>query len=302
MTEPAREPPRLEFLLGSADDVRAEAYVRLVGSASAATISGTLVGPRCVIATTLPTTIPLRALAAPGPAAARAVVTEPSYWTPDLPNLYALTAEARDAAGVVAATRRLVGLRRLGLRGRSIWLDGRRWVPRGEIAAADVFDPHEFRTHDLVAVVNEPPEDVCAAADAAGVAIVARVAGDSAGTIPTLAQHPSVVVTVVDAGEAAAAAAADGRGTMLLAVEVDGGVPPPAEVPSGIQCLVVRLDANTVPAEVWRESAPAVPLVAWRAHGQRGRTACDGLQADLAGWACAGGRRPGWDWAGYLVS
>lgn len=303
--------PALEFVLGRADDVQAEAYVRLgSGPADAlctdAQITGTLTGPRCRHATTLPTTIPLRSLAGAGRAAARALVTEPSFWTPELPNLYELVAEARTPAGVVAATRRLVGLRRLGVRGRSIWLDGRRWVPRGRASSDEPFDPARFRAEQLTALISDPTPEVCAAADAIGVPIMVRC-GDEADTqalldsVAALAQHPAAVMAVVPVQHVAAINASRSTGTMLVAVEVDAAEQPPPTLAPGIQCLVARIAPNTTPPNAWRDHAPAVPILAWREGAGEGRRACDLLQTDLAAWACAGGRTPTWDWAGYIV-
>ena len=314
-------PPTLEFVLGRADDVQAEAYVRLVGGPADAPIAdaqihdvqindvqitGTLTGPRCRHATTLPTAIPLRPLTGDGRAAARALVTEPSFWTPELPNLYELVAEARTPAGVSAATRRLVGLRRLGVRGRSMWLDGRRWVPRGRGAANASFDPARFRAEQLTALISDPTPEVCAAADGIGAPIVARLS-DEVDTqtlldrVAALAQHPAAVMAVVPRQHVAAIGASRSTGTMLVAVEVDAAEQPPATLAAGVQCLVARIAPGATPLDAWRDHAPAVPIVACREGAGEGRRACDVLQADLAAWACAGGRTPTWDWAGYIV-
>lgn len=306
MTADVGPTPRLEFVLGRADDVRAEAYVRLVGGPAGAAITGALTGPRCRLATTLPTTIPLQPLAGEGPAAARAIITEPSFWTPELPNLYELAAEARTAAGIVAATRQLVGLRRLGVRGRSIWLDGRRWVPRGRGLVGEPFDPARFHAASLVAVITDPTPEACSAADTGGVAIVANF---SAGCetpkiveqVGVLAQHPAVVIAMIPPESVAAVITARSTGTMLVAVEVDGSRPPPETLASGVDCLVARLAPGATPTDAWREHAPAVPIVAWREGAGDGRWACDLLQAQLATWACAVDGIPPWDWAGYIV-
>lgn len=306
MTPDVGPTPRLEFVLGRADDVRAEAYVRLVGGPAGAAITGALTGPRCRLATTLPTKIPLPPLAGEGPAAARAIITEPSFWTPELPNLYELTAEARTAAGIVAATRQLVGLRRLGVRGRSIWLDGRRWVPRGRGLGGEPFDPARFHAESLVAVITDPTPEACVAADTGGVAIVANF---SAGCetpkiieqVAMLAQHPAVVMAVIPARSITMVTAARSTGTMLVAVEVDAGGPPPESLMPGVDCLVARLAPCTMPTDAWRMHAPPVPIVAWREGDGDGRRACDLLQAELAAWAIAVESRPPWDWAGYIV-
>ena len=306
MTPVAEPVPRLDVVLGRADDARAEVYVCLVGGPAGATITGTLTGPRCRLATTLPTTPPLRPLAGEGRAAARAIVTEPSFWTPELPNLYEVVAEARTTAGVCVATRRLVGLRRLGVRGRSIWLDGRRWVPRGRAVSNEAFDPVWFRAEQLMAVISDPTPEVCAAADAIGVPMVAHLS-DEADTqafldrVAALAQHPAAVMAVVPRQHVAAVGASRSTGTMLVAVEADASEPPLAALEPGVQCLVARIAPGTTPLDAWRDHALAVPIVAWREGAGEGRRACDALQADLAAWACAGGLTPAWDWAGYIV-
>ncbi|MEI6240642.1 MAG: hypothetical protein WCR51_09640 [Planctomycetia bacterium] len=306
MTPADVSPPRLECVLGRADDMRAEVYVRLAGDIPRARITGALTGPRCCLATTLPTTIRLGHVPGAGRAAARAIVTEPSFWTPELPNLYELVAEATTATGVHAATRRLVGLRRLGVRGRSIWLDGHRWVPRGRSAACSGFDPSRYRAESLAAVITDPTPEACAAADAVGVAIVARFDdGHDTETIvervASLSQHPAVVMVVIPSRHVATIAACRSRGTMLVAVDVDAREPPPAAVAAGVDCLVARIARDTAPMDAWRDHAPGVPIVAWREGNGEGRRACDLLQAELAAWACGDGRAPTWDWAGYIA-
>jgi hypothetical protein len=86
----------LAILAGRADDMRAEIMVRIsdcrMGDGPLH-LTGTLVGPRRGRDMTLPTTVKLvdvtgdrSADAAAGHAFARAVFTEPAYWTPELPN------------------------------------------------------------------------------------------------------------------------------------------------------------------------------------------------------------------------
>jgi hypothetical protein len=317
---------RVALVLGPSDDLRAEVFIRvwLPQGVAAARLEGTLVGPRCRRASTLPAEARLAAIApAPGVAAAlaRTVLTEPSYWTPDLPNLYRLEARLADGDRTVATFELMVGLRRLGVRGRSFWLDGRRWVPRGVACVAETCDAEALRAACLAATVVDPPADLCAAADAIGVPIIGVLEAASgtplnprtaADRIASWALHPSVVLAVVPSavtgeGAAAIAAAARGlKGTLLIGQAVDGSEPPPSAVPEGIEYLVVRLASDVLPHDAWRIAAPALPLMAWRpgSVGQGSdRRGCDTLQADLAAWALAGGTaRPAWDWAGYVLA
>jgi hypothetical protein len=308
--------PRIEAVLGRADDMRAEVYVRLTDPpvGGGAVIQGVVSGPRCSLATTLPTLARLEQLAGGDPVA-RAILTEPSYWTPEMPNLYRLQAEAHVADASVAAVDWMIGLRRLGVRGRSLWLDGRRWVPRGAASTPPAFDLTGFRAAAMAAVVREPTEEQCTAADTAGVALIAvadpAVAGDPAAQIAAWARHPSVVIAVVsDAmgsrdGGTPLTALGPLKGTMLAGLAVDGATPP-GPVPPGIDCLVVRLPPETLPHAAWREQPPALPLIAsWAgaATGPVSRAGCDRLQAALAAWGCAGSSgTPAWDWAGYLLT
>lgn len=302
--------PRIEAVLGQADDMRAEVYARLVGAADGGrpVLHGRLSGPRCTLATTLPTSLRLVDLGGTPPVA-RGILTEPSYWTPEMPNLYRLEAEATASGTTIARVDRLIGLRRLGVRGRSLWLDGRRWVPRGLALPAADFDAAVLRAATMAALIDDPPESLCAAADAAGVAVVAVV--DAAASADHLAErivawtrHPSVVLAVLPRDRGAEAAVlGPSKGTMLVGLAVDGTAPPPP-VPTGIDCLVVQLPPAALPHEAWRNRGPSVPLVACRPGGpaaeiSRGR--CDRLQAELAAWGVAAAGAPlAWDWAGYL--
>ena len=327
MAQPAETEPRIDVILGRCDDMRAEVYVRASGlpaTAEPAVISGTLTGPESRLAITLTTAARLADLG-PGPAVrlvgggssgaqpsgdasgrpalARCILTEPGYWTPELPHRYRLTAEVRADGRLITSCDRLVGLRRLGVRGRSLWLEGRRWVPRGVACVAGEVEPAVFREVLAAAVLDEPAAAICAAADEAGVAIIARCGSDPLADCLRWAPHPSLMLAVVPRGIAAADVAAllaaikPYRGTLLVGLEMAGSAPP-AELPEGIDCVVMSLAAGALPHEAWRKP-PAVPVLASRSavgSVQDRRAACDRLQADLAAWR---GPAP-WDWAGYL--
>jgi hypothetical protein len=320
----------LSVVLGRADDQRAEVYVRLAEAAdgpshSAVRLTGTLAGPHCRRVTTLPSSMRLADL---GPAAdggrvavARTIVTEPSYWTPDLPSLYRLELHVWCGDRPIRSLDRSIGIRRLGVRGRSFWLDGRRWVPRGTACDAAAFVGAAAHEAGVAAVVADPTVETCEEADREGVAVIALLGdgGDarsgverSIDSITAWSLHPSVVLVVVPRQwpmERAAAVAAEGRrrkGTMLLGVEADGERPPPDQWAPDFDCIVVRLGRGRLPHPLWRSGSPSLPLVAWRADGLAGpidRRGCDRLQADLAAWATGdGAREPIADWAGYVVS
>lgn len=326
--------PTLDCLLGRCDSLRAEVFFRAElppgVAAGEAMLTGTLTGPDCRHATTLPVTAKLAAVpgspagvaAAASTVVARAILTEPSFWTPELPGLYRLDARLVARERELATWKRPVGMRRLGVRGRSLWLDGRRYVPRGLVMPAARVDLAAFRAAALAAVVADPSEEFLARADAEGVAVLGLLA-DAAGrpldaaaagaAVLRWAWHPAVIAVVVPRAALAAAAgdiaaATRGhRGTLLVATEADGSRPPPA-VPAGVDLLMVSLPAGGLPHAAWRTEPPGVPPVAWRAADPcvasvpepPSRRPCDALQAALAGWGAVGDK-PAPDWAGYVA-
>jgi hypothetical protein len=316
----------LAILAGRADDMRAEIMVRIsdceTGDGGRLHLMGTLVGPRRGRDMTLPTTVKLvdvtadhAAAADAGHALARAVFTEPAYWTPELPNLYRLQAEVQHGDQTVAVVERMVGLRRLGVRGRSLWLEGRRWVPRGVTIDPKGFDPTSLRSLSAAAVIDDPTDAICAAADQAGVAIIARVvdadgasldAAWARGRIAAWALHPSVVLAVLPraiAPKRALAIVAGLRplkGTMLVGLEVDGTQPPDAVLAAAARresdCIIVDLPCDGLPHDGWRFVEPmgdgqATGGPAGRCHGKLGRAPPEVRSA--AGGTCRLGGRSG---------
>lgn len=294
--------------LGPCDDMRAELFVRIAGTVAAgARLTGQVSGPRRGRDVTLPTTARLAALpeSAAGPAA-RAILTEPAFWTPDLPNRYRLEARLDLPDGGTMTHDAWIGLRRLGVRGRSFWLDGRRWVPRVVVGADDLAAAKQA---NVGIAIDAPADDLLDRADELGVTVVALLGAgplEPAGIV-ALARHPSALLAVVEGDSpaelAAGIAAVRGvKGTLLVGLQVDGRQPPPAE--AGPDFLVAVLPNGSLPHDGWRVP-PGVAVMARRpdAGAATGpRAACAALQRDLALWGVAGGgdRLP-WDWAGYIV-
>lgn len=291
--------------LGPCDDMRAELFVRpSAGRSHGGRLVGAVTGPRRRRDATLPTTarlVPLPDREGAG-AVSRAILTEPAFWTPELPNRYRVEArlEPGAARGVADSW---IGLRRLGVRGRSFWLDGRRWVPRA--VGGDV-DPAAARAAAVGLVVESPCDELLARTDEEGVAVVAvlQAADATPRRIEALSQHPSALLAILAEGEVKADTAArlsGAKGTLQLGLAFDGGESPPRGIPEGIDFLVIRLAAEGLPHDDWRVP-PARPLVAWRPGLEGSRASCEALQRELAHWGlAASGDRPPWDWAGYLV-
>lgn len=334
--------PALGLATVRADEIRAELLLRVAPACGEGEprLEGTLTGPLRHRDTTLPTRVTLEAGGLPG-GWSRATFTEPAFWSPELPNLYRLEAWSIVPGRPPIRCERMIGLRRLGVRGLSCRLDGRRWVPRG-VSVARASDPahapllqpqcETLRGLHAVAELRDPAAIALAAADAIGVAVTARLqdadgrtlgAAESLQRIASWAIHPSVMIVVVPSTmpSAVAAAVLEGargvRDTMLIAVEVDGTMPP-AAVDEGLasraSMLVVDLPGDCMPHEAWRGWPAAKPLLA-RCHATDAadrpaspaasweslRRRCDLLQAALAEWGMRGAG-PARDWAGYLAA
>lgn len=294
----------IDVTLGPCDDMRAEVFVRpRQDGATGRRLVGTVTGPRRGREVTLPTTTRLVSLpdtAESGPLS-RVILTEPAFWTPDLPNLYRVEARLEpglDGFGVDT----WIGLRRLGVRGRSFWFDGRRWVPR---AVTRQMTAAAARQGAIGLVVESPSDELLASTDAIGVAVMA-VLGRGEATperIAALARHPSAVLVILPGDvvtDTAFTSLRQVKGTLQIGLAVDGGRPPPV-LPQGTDFAAVVLAADGTPHDDWRRP-PSTPLVAWRLGDGAGREACDALQRDLARWRLESVEsRNGWDWAGYLA-
>jgi hypothetical protein len=98
-------------------------------------INGRLTGPMCEFAQTLSARIPFVELKSTGESntevIAEAVVPDPCFWTPELPNLYRAQLEETCDGVAVETVDRLCGIRRWGVRGRWLLFEGKRFVLRG---------------------------------------------------------------------------------------------------------------------------------------------------------------------------
>src|SRR3954466_14150724 len=110
-----KELPALDVFFGELTAHRAVVYARLARPADdrELTLAGQVRGPRCLHAQTLPASSTLVDLG-PGPTLlTRAIVTEPVFWSVDLPAIYDVTVQLHRGANLIASARREVGLRAL---------------------------------------------------------------------------------------------------------------------------------------------------------------------------------------------
>jgi len=264
-------------------------------------LGGSLYGPFCDRARTLPARVPLVDLRGDDPRAggllASASVPDPCFWSPKLPFWYRATIELRRGGKVLAESQRLFGIRPLAARGRDLMLAGRRLVVRG--AAAERVESHDLDGwYDATAamLVDEPGDERCEAASRRGVLLVARLR-ESAGMetrLLRLARWPAVGIVVLPTGVTLAEGACRRVPNLLLAEEPIAGQPP--RLSPWAQLAVVQaanLEHGTagklgVPVFAVRSSEPGEKY----ATPADARTACDRLQRDLASQG---------DFAGYIV-
>ena len=319
---PCEVAPEVELFFGDANDAEARIYARLLSNAppDGWEITGVVTGPTCRFAKTLPAAIRFRSCGPGAGPLAEAIVPDPCFWTPDLPFLYRchlevgrLPAGAKPAAplagaangfriasphqpGAVRGGDRWLGIRRWGTIGRSLYLDAKRWVPRGvhrdAPTAADLAAAREASAALYVATADDA---LCLAASQLGVPLFVdlRGAAQIVEEIRRLGQWPAVFAILLDptfpCGDELRAAA---RNT-LFAARIDG--PASTQVPSWAQAIVCTAEKGDGLPPAARQSN--VPLIVVRrlpvatSIGEA-RAACDRLQFDLA---------PRGDFAGYFV-
>lgn len=285
---------RLELFFGQVSTSLCYVYARLAGPALRDDwqLGGTLTGPACSVAATLPATFRYEDQGPGDSLLARAVVPEPSLWTPELPHWYQAEIELREGSRVVARTARMFGIRPLGVSGTKLIYTGKRWVLRGvchDEVAADAnleSDLAAWRESDTSLVVSNPSDALCERASRQGVLIVAELNLDQGVQLARLARWPAVAIAILPAGTQLAA---DQRPRNLVLALRRDGEPAPGE---GARLIVTKIPAASasppsreVATIALRKTGPLQSVVA-------GRAACDRLQSDLA---------PLGDWAGYIV-
>ncbi len=276
-TSNASQDVELELFYGSLSPAVGRVYARW-GSAECAGISlrGTLTGPSCEYANTLPATSRFVDRGPGGPPLAEAVVPEPSFWTPEIPHLYRAELELLDGGRVVAKAERTFGFRPLGAAGARLRLDGKNWVLRGVgIDEENVGELATWRESSTAIVVKRPSDLLCEAASRLGVLVVAELDEPDLVEIRRLGRWPAVGMVILPAGcDFDTRAAAH---NMLLVERLGGAQPSP-----WADALICELAAG----HAWSLPESSLPIIAERRQGatavREGRAACDRLQAELA--------------------
>ncbi|HEX3999443.1 MAG TPA: hypothetical protein VHX65_12905 [Pirellulales bacterium] len=300
-------------------------------------LSGELVGPECRFAQTLSARIPFRDLGPGESLLAEAVVPDPCFWTPELPMLYRAELGARDegrgprgnelvvrseesveqaatpvplspcgrgvrgegepSEGQSNSIRRWFGIRRLGTKGRAIFLDMVRWVPRGVWLPQITVDDLKAARKANITLCGPPPDDgICLEASKHGVPLFIDLnshAENLLEEVRRLGQWPAIFLLIFPADAEVDSAIRAAAKNVLFAAKFSAGAARVA--PPWAQVLLCDVDAEHLPPSTGcqlpvlirrRISSAAAQLAAARA-------ACDRLQYDMA----ASG-----DFAGYFVT
>ncbi len=300
---------RLELFFGEAYQGEARIYARLAGVPDAGPwrIGGQLIGPECRFSHTLPATIPFRSLSGTGlgqreTPLAEAILPDPCFWTPDVPLLYRArielsSAEQRALEAKPVIIERLFGIRRLGPRGRSFFLDGERWVPRGvQLPQASLADLPAAREAKLLLHVPAADDAFCFEASQIGVPLAVELRSNGhelEQEIRRLAKWPAVFFAVIDGQQPMDFDPRFVARNILFAVRIAGGEPTtPTPGAHAIWC-----DIGTENTTLAAATTCSIPIIVSR-RGEppgdlaTGRGTCDRLQYDLS---------PAGDFAGYVV-
>lgn len=286
---------RLELFFGQANDVEARIYAQYPGTGIPDEhLLGTIYGPHCQYAQTLPAKISFRPLGAGPTLLAEAHIPDPCFWTPAEPFYYTVHIELRRGSQVISHEERLFGIRPLATTKRNLVLKSRRWVMRGVHRGSRSETLADWHAAPAVMIVENPSDELCREASTTGVLLVALLepVEATADELARLSRWPSVGMVVLPHETDATQIGAAPR-NLLLAVRYT-----PLQVfapPAWAHVVICEVDA---PANFAQQTAHAeLPVMAWRAVAAEcslteARAACDALQRDLA---------PFGDTAGYLV-
>jgi hypothetical protein len=266
-------------------------------------LSGHLIGPVCTASRTLPTAFPAELRTPPGQSiVARVSITDPCYWTPDLPFLYRLELSRHDASRQVLVAAHNLGLRRLRPFRQSLRWNDRRVVLRGAAVDRPIFDAiADSKAAGVTLLVGNLKMEQFDAADQLGVPLICDLRDRQLAPVDVqrLSSRASVAIILVDAHQVMPCDLDRLTPQSILAVAVypyDAPTFSELVVPSWCNAVVIELEEKPLPPESlakWGKPVIAIRRGVSYADFHEARAACDRLQADLA---------PTFDLAGYLVA
>jgi hypothetical protein len=268
-------------------------------------ISGQVVGPTCRYSSTLQTKISLVhfGLATWGDRsalAAEAVVTDPCYWSTELPFLYRAVGSIDCGDGVPVALEQTFGMRDLRVFRTRFVLNGKVWVPRivyqHEVPADTPIEA--WRDANTVMLAVDPSDKLLREASEIGVAMVTGSASGQTmdiADVRRMSRFPAVAMTLIESTDPLEPVWQQAATKLLLARWYDERVRT-AEHDFTDAYFVRRCEQgppDEQPVLEWPTNV-GKPLVAVAQLSQtmalvEARAACDQLQGLLAGKCDAAG-------------
>jgi hypothetical protein len=282
-----------------ATDSSALVILGCANAASAVALGSELHGPTCAFARTLPSVV--AAKVARDGHGVEFLITEPCYWTPQLPFLYDLRLRTQAADGTICEVERALGLRRLIAHGRDLRLNGERIVLRG--AYCEQLEPSqlaEARAAETSLVAPYSAQKSFAAAGSMGVFLVADATAESMDLIRILFElswRPATALVLLHRDKIAADQTHAARRMNLLLAQCfrPEESANQQDVEAAADVIAVELaEGERPPAWMARVAKPVIAIRRGRVYADlsEARAACDRLQAELA---------PEFDLAGYFV-
>jgi hypothetical protein len=288
---------QLDVFFGEATPTQARVYAQLPRGDGPldARLEGTLSGPTCRYAETLPTHYRfrdrgvLKGGVSQDSMLIEAVVPDPCFWTPRLPYLYEVKLELRVGDEVVGRVARPFGIRPLGVRANSFVFAGKRWVFRGGWDSSGSRELQLWRDNEIVMARDEFSARQCDEASHVGV-LMAIEAELSEETVRAASRHATVGMLIFD-GRKYAGILRKTTNCIFVQNMMDD-----ARADLHGQAEAVLVEASAVEEFIARRSS-AIPVIASRPskvklEPEEIRPHCDQLQAELASIG---------DFAGYLV-
>lgn len=281
----------LELLIEPAGDIKASVYLLDRTESGRQIINGTLRGPRCATAKTLPATLKILPTKPP-----EGIVPDPCYWSPTLPMLYDLSFDSQEPNGEVVSYKHSLGLRRLEANDQNLLLNRERIVLRGGAMNGSTINLlPEAHEQEVALIACNPSIETVQHASQLGVFIIAdlrEVKENLQTTLRQLAIEPAVAAVIINDYSELNERLPHG----LLLAQAVGPNDGASTIEPWANLVIVELNENETPGSDLASCDK--PMVAVQRNNsniaiENIRSECDKLQARLA---------PEFSLAGYFVS
>jgi hypothetical protein len=263
----------LQLTVADKTENHARVFFRDAGNA----LTGIIRGPFSDFAKTLTADFKLKSADSRG---AEALITEPCYWTPQLPMRYELHVDDSSTEQSIP-----FGLKRFYCSGRNLTLESKRIVLRGTSCESPTENDLQLaRQYETVLIVTEPTDETCEMASRLGVPLLVKIQNETA--IERYTWFPAVFMVLASTGQRLKPSSQVPIGEI-----VKGSDPEPN---GAVQVVIIELGSGERPP-AWASTCDK-PVIVLRKDPEveikTARASCDRLQAELA---------PQFDLAGYFV-